>query len=534
MLTTSTTFSRIFKRSSSALAALVALAALAATLPAGALAQAQAGKGIDASALRNPAKDTWPTYHGDYTGRRNSPLTQITPENVKNLGLAWVFQTGRPDQIKASPILVDGVMYLSTPDHAWAIDARTGRQIWQYTNPENKAFHIGHRGVAVYKDIVYLTTPDCYLVALDAKDGKVKWRVQIADAKKGYWSTNAPLLVKNHLLVGVSGDFDNLPGILTSFEPTSGDVQWTFHTTGEPGKTKPGDAMGGQMWMTGTYDPDLNLVYVGTGNPTPVLNGVARPGPNLWTVSIVALNPDTGKLAWGFQATPHDTHDWDAAEVPVLVDGTFNGTPAKMVMQASRNGYFFVLDRTTGRNLLTTPFAAANWAKGVDANGSPVPNADKEPARDGRLVAPNEGGGTNYRSPSFDPASGLFIVSAVDGYGIYFYKPEHGDYGWAGADYGVYGKGMLRALDYKTGKVTWEHDLHGGGSAAGILTTASGVLFTGDSGGNALALRTRDGETLWHSGIGRVGNPPITYELDGRQYVVMGGGSALFAFTLPK
>jgi alcohol dehydrogenase (cytochrome c) len=525
---------RIFRRSSSALAAAApfALAGLLAALPAGAL--AQAGQGLDPASLLKPAKDSWPTYHGDYTGQRHSALTQITPENVKNLGLAWAFQTGRPDQIKASPILVNGVMYVTAPDHLWAIDARTGRQLWHYTNPENKAFHIGHRGVAVYKELVYLTTPDCYLVALDAKDGTVKWRVQIADAKKGYWSTNAPLIVKNHLLVGVSGDFDNLPGILTSFEPQSGDVQWTFHTTGEPGKTKPGDAMGGQMWMTGTYDPDLNLVYVGTGNPTPVLNGGARPGDNPWTCSIVAINPDTGKMAWGFQATPHDTHDWDASEVPVLVDGTFKGTPTKMVMQASRNGYFFVLDRTTGKNLLTTPFAAVNWARGIDDKGSPIPNPDKDPARNGVLVAPNEGGGTNYRSPGFDPTTGLFIVSAVDGYGVYFYKPEHGDYGWAGADYGVYSKGMLRALDYQTGQVKWEHDLYGGGGAAGVLTTASGVLFTGDSNGNALALRTRDGSTLWHTASGRMGTPPITYELDGRQYVVVGGGSSLFAFVLPR
>jgi alcohol dehydrogenase (cytochrome c) len=499
-----------------------------------ALAGLLAAQGIDSSALLKPSSDSWPTYHGDYTGRRHSPLTQITPDNVKSLGLAWAFQTGRGDQIKASPIVVDGILYVTTPDNLWAVDARTGRQLWHYGWPENKGFHIGHRGAAVYKNLVYMTTPDAYLVALDVKDGTLKWKVQIADSKKGYWSTNAPLLVKNHLLVGVSGDFDNLPGILTSYEPLSGDVQWTFYTTGEPGKTKPGDAMGGQMWMTGTYDPDLNLVYVGTGNPTPVLNGGARPGNNPWTVSIVAVNPDTGRLAWGFQATPHDTHDWDAAEVPVLVDATFRGTPTKMVMQASRNGYFFVLDRTTGKSLMTTPFAAVNWAKGTDATGSPVPNPDKDPARDGRLVAPNEGGGTNYRSPSFDPATGLFIVSAVDGYGIYFYKPEHGDYGWAGADYGVYGKGMLRALDYQTGEVKWEHALYGGGSGAGVLTTDSGVLFTGDSAGNALALRTRDGSTLWHSATGHMGNPPITYELDGRQYVVMGGGSSLFAFVLPK
>jgi alcohol dehydrogenase (cytochrome c) len=287
------------------------------------------------------------------------------------------------------------------------------------------------------------------------------------------------------------------------------------------------------MWNTGTYDPDLNLVYLGTGNPTPVLNGPARPGDNKWVCSIVALNPDTGKLVWGFQASPHDTHDWDAAEVPVLVDGTFAGTPRKMLMQASRNGYFFVLDRTDGKNLLTKPFAAVNWAKGIDEKGSPIPDPAQEPARDGRLVSPNEGGGTNYRSPSFDPRTGLFIVSAQDAYGIYFFKPEHGDYGWAGADYGVYGTGSLRALDYQTGKVRWEHDLGGEGSA-GVLTTDTGLTFSGDGANSVFALRTSDGATLWHSTIGRVGNGPITYELDGRQYLLVAGGAVLYAWTLPE
>src|SRR5580765_5843489 len=451
-MSTSTTSSPISRRSSRArrLALLAVLAALPCATPAqsgSAAAVPKAAQGIDSSAILTPAKDSWPTYHGDYSGRRNSPLTQITPDNVKNLGLAWVFPTGRNDQIKASPILVDGVMYISTPDHVWALDARSGRQLWTYANPENKAFHIGHRGVAVYKDLVYLTTPDCYLVALNAADGTVKWRNKIADSSKGYWSTNAPLLVKNHLLVGVSGDFDNLPGILQSVDPETGKTQWIFYSTPPPGTADSisGGATGGQMWNTGTYDPDLNLVYLGTGNPTPVLNGPARPGDNKWICSIVALNPDTGKLVWGFQASPHDTHDWDAAEVPVLVDGTFAGTPRKMLMQASRNGYFFVLDRTDGKNLLTAPFATVNWAKGIDKDGRPIPDPNKEPARDGRLIAPNENGATNYRSPSFDPATGSLIVSAQDGYGIYFFKAEHGEYGWAGADYGVAGRAFLRA-----------------------------------------------------------------------------------------
>jgi len=492
------------------------------------------GQGVEPAALLKPAVDSWPTYHGDYSGQHHSTLTQITPANVGQLTLAWAFQTGSSASIKSTPVLVNGILYFSAPDQLWAIDARSARQIWHYRYPENTGFHIGHRGVAVYKDFVYLTTPDAHLVALDARTGTVRWNVEIADVKRGYWSTNAPLLVRNHLLVGVAGDFDNLPGMLTSVDPETGKTQWVFYSTppkGTPGSTS-GGATGGQMWMTGTYDPELDLIFVGTGNPTPVLNGAARPGDNPWTCSIVAIHPETGRLEWGFQATPHDTHDWDASEVPVLVDGVVDGVQRKLLLQASRNGYFFVLDRANGASLKTVPFAAANWASGIDKAGRPIPNPAKDPSRDGRLVAPNESGGTNYRSPSFDPATGLFIVSAQDGYGIYFYKPEHGDYGWAGADHSVYGRAFLRAIDYRTGAFRWTHDLGDGGAPAGVLTTASGVTFSGDSSGNLLALRTTDGSTLWHSQIGTVGNSPITYELDGRQYLVVSGGGVLFAFVL--
>jgi alcohol dehydrogenase (cytochrome c) len=482
--------------------------------------------------LQQPTRDSWPTYHGDYSGRHHSPLAQITPANVSQLGLAWAFQTNGAQPIKATPLLANGVIYVSAPDNVWAIDARSGRQLWRYTYPPNAGFKIGHRGVAVLGGLVYVTTPDAHLLALDARTGAVRWNVEIADSRRGYWSTNAPLIIRHHLIAGVSGDFDNLPGILKSFDPATGALQWTFYST-QPGGTTSEGATGGQMWMTGTYDPELNLLYVGTGNPTPVLNGVARTGDNKWTGSILALNPDTGTLAWGFQAVPHDTHDWDAVEVPVLVDATFRGDARKLLLQASRNGYFFVLDRVTGKNLLTVPFATVNWAKGIDADGRPVPNPDKEPAREGRLISPDESGGTNYRSPAFDPATGLLIVSAHDAYGLYFFKPEHGAVGWAGADYTVYGRGVLRAIDYQTGAVRWNHDLLGGAAAAGVLATASGVIFTGDSAQSALALRASDGATLWHSGIGRVNNSPITYELDGRQYVLFGGGSALYAFALP-
>ena len=509
-----------------------------ALLVAASLAGAGAGlaQSVDPAMLLDPPTDSWLTYHGDYSGRRHSTLSAITPANVHQLTLAWAFQTNQNDSIKATPILANGVVYIATPDNVWAIDARTARQLWRYTYAKNDGFHIGHRGVAVYKDSVYLTTPDAHLVALDARNGTLKWNVVIADAKRGYWSTNAPLVIRNHLIVGVSGDFDNLPGTLKSFDPDTGALQWTFYSTPPPGMPDPpsGGATGGQMWMTGTYDPDLNLLYVGTGNPTPVLNGQARPGDNPWTCSIVALNPDTGKLAWGFQASPHDTHDWDAAEVPVLIDAPFAGTPRKLLLQASRNGYYFVLDRTNGKSLLTVTFAAANWASGIDKERRPIPNPDKEPLRDGRLVAPNEGGATNYRSPSFDPATGLLIVSAVDAYGIYFFKSEHGAYGWAGANSSVWSRAALRAIEYQTGHIRWSHDLGDGAGSAGVLTTHGGITFTGDTNGNVMALRTADGATLWHATIGRVNNSPVTYELDGRQYVLIGGGSAIYAFALPK
>jgi alcohol dehydrogenase (cytochrome c) len=490
---------------------------------------------MDPKDFLNPPADAWLTYHGEYNGQRHSKLTQITPENVSKLKQIWRFQTGQTQAIKASPILMNGIIYVTLPDHIWAFDARTAKTLWHHEHAKNNAFHIGHRGAAVYKDTVYLTTPDCHLIALNAKDGKVKWDVVIADSSRGFWSTNAPLVVRNHVMVGVAGDFDNLPGQLRSFDADTGKPQWTFYSTPPPGVSEPnsGGATGGQMWTTGTYDPELNLVFVGTGNPTPVLNGDARPGDNPWTCAIVALNPDTGKLAWGFQVSPHDTHDWDAAEIPVLVDGEFNGQPRKMVMQASRNGYFFVIDRTNGKSLLTKPFAAANWAKGIDALGRPIPDPAKEPKRDGVLIAPNEGGATNFRPPSFDPKTGLLIVNAQDGYGIYFFKPEHGSYGWAGADYTLAGKSFLRAIDYKTGKIVWDHPIGDGGGSAGVLTTATGLTVSGDNASNLLVLRSSDGATLWHENIGRVQGAPITYLLDGKQYLVVGGGSSLYAYALP-
>jgi alcohol dehydrogenase (cytochrome c) len=489
-------------------------------------------QGVDAQMLLHPPANSWPGYHGDYSGRRHSSLAQITPQNVKNLALAWAFQTDQVAQIKSSPLLVDGILYFTVPENIWAVDARSGHQIWHYTYPRSQGVHLGHRGVAMFKGYLFFLSPDAHLVSLNSKDGTVRWRVEVADVAQGYWTSMAPLIVGNRVLVGVSGDLDNLTGYIRAIDPETGATEWQWNST-PPGGT-PKQTTGGMTWMTGTYDPDLNLLYWGTGNPTPVLNGSTRPGDDLYTCAIVALNPDTGQLVWSFQVSPHDTHDWDAVETPVLVDGDFHGEPKKMLMQTSRNGYFFVLDRSNGKNLLSAPFGPVNWSLGIDQQGRPIPNPAKEPAPDGRLAAPDEGGLTNYRSPSFDPRNGLFIVDAHPSYGIYFAKPADGAYGWAGADYGIWGKGVIEAIDYQTGKIRWSHELGPEGSGAGVLTTDSGLTFTGDALGNFLALDSSDGKTLWHAGSGsRSQSSPITYELDGRQYVVTSSGGVLFAWALP-
>jgi acido-empty-quinoprotein group A len=392
------------------------------------------------------------------------------------------------------------------------------------------------------KDKLYFETSDAHLLCLNAKDGKLLWDIVLADSKLGYFATMAPLVIGNHIIAGVSGDSTDIRGILTSVDPDTGAVQWHWYTEPDPGQ--PGsetwpdaDALlhgGGMTWMTGTYDPALNLVYWGTGNPNPVLVGEGREGDNLYTCSIVALHADSGKLAWYFQPSPHDVHDWDAVETPILFDGDFGGQQRQMLAQASRNGYFFVLDRKTGKHLLTAPFVETNWAKGINAAGQPVRDLDKDPAPDGRLVSPASNGATNWLSPSFDPQTGLVYVSARRQWSVFYKTSEGKAEGWGGRDRGLYSESVLVGIDYKTGEIRWKHEIGPGEGSAGLMNTAGNVLFTADTSGNLLGLSPSTGETLWHVNMGgRVANSPMTYQISGKQYLIFGCGDTLYAFTLP-
>lgn len=512
---------------------------------------------LDPNKLRKAEPtDTWPTYNGDYSGRRFSPLTQIRTSNVSSLALTWMYRVkvAAPmrgvtnPEIKSTPLMVQGVLYFTIPDHVFAVDARTGRELWHYDWVDQGGHLVGNRGVGMYGDWLYFMAPEGWFISLDARTGKERWRKKVADEKMQYFTTMAPMVVGHHVLVGVGGDAIDVPGFLEARDPGSGELQWRWNTEprkGEPGsETWPNNAAlehgGGMTWLPGTYDKDLNLLYWGTGNPNPVTAGQGRKGANLWTCAIVALNPDTGKLVWYFQASPHDTHDWDNVETPVLFDATIDGKPRKLLAQAARNGYFFVLDRTNGKNIVSKPFVPLNWSKGVDPSGQPIPDEAKEPTVDGSYLTINWGGGTNWMPPSFNPLTGLFYVNATRGYSIVYLtdasdEPE----GYGGFGQPLWSQHVLEAIDFRTGNLKWSHayttadGTQGGNSGPGVLTTASNLLFTGDYNGNLIAFDATNGDILWHfPALHSLSNGPETYILDGQQYLVAGAGDTLYAFSL--
>ena len=499
-------------------------------------------QGLDPTLLLKPATTTWPTYNGDYSGARYSALAQINSSNVGSLAIAWAFRA-HGSILKSTPLEVNGILYFSSPDNVWAVDAKYGREIWHY-HRASEGDHIGNRGVAMHKDSIYVETPDAHLVCLNAKDGKLRWIVELADGKLGYFATMAPLVIRDHIIVGVSGDVTDVRGFLESVDPETGAIQWRWNTTPDPGQPgsetwpKDGEALlhgGGMTWMTGTYDPALNLLYWGIGNPNPVLVGDGRLGDNLYTCSIVALNPDTGKLQWYFQPSPHDVHDWDAVQTPVLIDAEFKGKPRKLLAQASRNGFYFLLDRTNGEHLVTAPFIDQTWSSGVDQRGRPIAKPEATPSPDGALVEPGSDGATNWMAPSFDPQTGLFYVNARRIFSVYYNTATGKAEGWGGRDRNLWANSTLRALDYRSGKVVWNHEIGEDESIAGILTTAGHLLFSADNSGNLLALDPASGKTVWHLNLGGdLLASPMTYELDGRQYILMPVMDVLYAFALPE
>jgi alcohol dehydrogenase (cytochrome c) len=503
--------------------------------------------GLNPAVLSKPPIDSWPTYNGDYSGRRFSPLTKINDTNVKGLSLAWIYDIKSANDpfggvLKSTPVVVDGVMYFTVPDRVWAVDALTGKEIWHYSWTSKGGIHLGNRGVGIYGNWLYFETPDCNLVSLNAKDGKLRWSQQVCDLDQMYYASVAPIVIKNHVIVGVSGDDLDRPGYLESRDPETGALQWHWSVVPKPGETGSdtwpnADAMahgGGMTWIPCTYDPELNMLYLGTGNPQPVIAAKARPGANLFTESIVALNADSGKMQWWFQPSPHDTHDWDAVQTPVLFDGEINGKQLKLLAQASRNGWFFVLDRKTGKNYTSSEFVKTNWTKGVDAKGQPIPNPAKEPQTDGSLTVPNQGGAANWPPPSFSPQTGLFYVNATRAFSIYYiYDTDQKPEGWGGNDQGGWSESMLQAIDYTNGKIKWSHKWATPGIRAGVLSTAGNLVFTGDPANNLVALNASTGQPLWHANLGTaVSNGPISYEMNGHQYVVVGAGDRMYAFVM--
>jgi alcohol dehydrogenase (cytochrome c) len=504
--------------------------------------------------LANPGR--WLTYSGDYSGRRHSPLTQVTPDNVGRLAAQWTFQTGiSGHKFETTPLLIDGVLYATGPlNYAWAIDVKTGRQIWRYQRrlPEQSDLRVCcgmvNRGFAVHADRLFMTTLDAHLVALDMKTGRVLFDVEMADNLQGYAATVAPLIVNNKVIVGIAGGEFAIRGFIDAYDPMEGTRLWRFWTVAAPGEPG-GDSWppevwergGGPTWQTGTYDPDLNLIYWGTGNPNPDFYGADRTGDNLFTNSLVALDADTGTLKWHYQFTPHDEHDWDANQVPVLADVTYQGQPRKVVMVANRNGFLYVLDRTNGQFLRASPFMHQTWATGIDANGRPIEAPNQRPTPEGTLTCPDLFGGTNFMPPSYDPSTGLFYVTARELCQIYISAAPRPGYqagdrimGGSARPAPDRGYGALRAFDPLTGEQKWEvrHDTPGWG---GVLSTAGGVVFGGNAEGFILAANSRTGEERWRYQLGApLYAAPSTFMVDGRQFVVIAAGSALTAFALPQ
>jgi alcohol dehydrogenase (cytochrome c) len=521
--------------------------------------------------------EDWLTVHGNYRGNQYSLLDKITPENASNLELKWVFQSRSNEIYETTPLVVKGVMYtvVGGGSQVVALDAKTGRLYWIYRHQVSSKTRgcCGqvNRGLAILGDTIYVGAADNHLIALDAKTGTQLWDKYVADPALGYSLTGAPLIVKDKVIIGIAGGEYGIRGFIEAFNVYSGKLEWRFYTTGGPedpaaNKTWAGDSWkhgGAPAWQSGNYDPDANLLYWGTGNPGPDYNGDVRLGDDLYSCTMLALNPDTGKLKWYYQANPNNETDWDAVEVPLLVDMNWQGQPRKVILWADRNGFFYVIDRLTGKPLLEKAFIdKQTWNAGFEPNGRPIMAANSRITAEGTPTIPDNQGATNWYNPSYSPRTGLFYMNARENYTTVFSEAlqEYEE----GLQYTGRGRGggrpapipvganddkyvAVRAIDPNTGVRKWEFRLDEGTDlstyqnwatetgAGGILTTASDLLITGERQGYVIMLDARSGKLVWRKQLGgQIMMNPMTYAVDGEQYIAVNAGTNLFVFGLKE
>jgi alcohol dehydrogenase (cytochrome c) len=498
----------------------------------------------------------WPTYNGDPSGNRYSKLAQIDKSNVGRLAPRWMFPMPGATTIENTPLVVDGVMYVSQANECWALDAGTGRVIWRYRRERTRGVSGNaaggfNRGVAVAGDRVFMLTDNAHLISLGRSDGELLWETEMADWHQNYNGTSAPLTVGNLVISGTAGGDEGVRGFVAAFDQTTGKEVWRFWTVplpGEPGsetwKGKDLEHRSGATWMTGTYDAQLDTVYWPVGNPGPDFDGSEREGDNLYTDSVIALDAKTGKMRWYYQFTPHDVHDWDAQEPPVLVDTNWQGQPRKLLLQANRNGFFYVLDRTNGQLLLAKQFLRKlNWADGIGKDGRPILRNLPKDANGDTYVCPGFQGGANWYSTSFNPATGLYYFSALERCNNF--SPRHGEW-QAGRGYmggaarpapGESFEKFLRAINIQTGEVAFDvpQITTAQTASAGVMSTASGLVFYGENSGSFMAVDAANGKILWQFPTNQVWKAsPMTYMFDNKQYVAIAVGTDIVSFGLPE
>ena len=499
-----------------------------------------------------PVAKDWLSYNGDYTGRRYSNLEQINARNVAQLRAHWVFHAPNSESLEVTPVVVDGMMFVTSANDAYALDSQTGRVVWHYSRPITEgliddASQHHNRGVGIWRSRIYMETDNAHLLCLDARSGNLLWDVAYTDGGKNWGATSAPLVVKDKVLVGTSGGDDGVRGFVAAYDAETGKQAWRFWTIPAPGEkgseSWPGDLYlhgCGTTWMPGTFDADLNTIYWGTSNPCPDFDGDVRPGDDLYRDSLVALDPDNGKLKWYFQFTPHDLYDYDATETPVLIDAVYGGQPRKLLAQANRNGFFYVLDRTNGKFLSAAPFVEKlNWAKGIDTEGRPI-RTGVVPSTEGTRVCPGFVGATNWYAPSYNPETQLFYFLALENCNVYFKKGENFEEGKAFYATGVKRspgddrQRILVAFRLDSDKPAWRVPQIGAGrTSSGTMTTRGGLVFFGDEAQSFEAVDARTGVPLWHFNTGQDFHAsPMSYAVNGVQYVAVASGSNIFSFAL--